>query len=697
MGTATKVKKGQVLNYSYTSGVQSVTLPAGTYKLEVWGAQGGSQDTNYGGAGGYSVGTLTITQDTDFYIYVGGQPATNTTIGAAFSGGYNGGGAGYNRSYDYTHTYGQGGGGGTDIRIGQDSLYARVIVAGGGGGSASNGDEKATKYGGGLTGGCSLTGYAGSQTSGGTYGNQGSFGKGGVAHDQGSNYRYGSGGGGGGWYGGAAIQGYGDSNSDSYRPANGGGSGYVYKADTATDYPSGCLLNSTYYLTEATTVGGIESFPSTSGGTEVGHEGNGYARITVLATPSSISAPVRVDGQWHQANELFVKVNNVWKACVEGWMKVDGVWKLLAESTIPYDASWLDGLTLGSTFNFGKYQVENETPWPIEWEIVHQTDTYQIAQTKQIIDCRPFDAKEPTNPDNNRKNSGNNNWQYSNIEQWLNSDKESWYSGQHQYDAPSTSANCWQYPNGTTFNAYDTHKGFLYHWNEDEKKLLKDYTLTLANNTVTDGGGSYTWTGKVFLPTYTQIGFGNNNNIAEGVQFSKFNDNASRIKSLHPNCAANNEYCKINNSSGNWLYWMSSVDPSFSNYARYVYSDGLDYNSNAYYGYIGLAPCICLPRYASQTPIYHLTVDLMNFPNGPLQITTSSGNSFSIPSNTTQTIEIAGEQNIVIDQSALTASYHPAYSGCITLVDTNKDYASPITYHIGGSSTTGTYSIVYNP
>ena len=80
-----------------------------------------------------------------------------------------------------------------------------------------------------------------------------------------------------------------------------------------------------------------------------------------------------------------------------------------------------------------------------------------------------------------------------------------------------------------------------------------------------------------------------------------------------------------------------------------------------------------------------------------MQITTSSGDSFSIPSNTTQTIEIAGEQNIVIDQSALTASYHPAYSGCITLVDTNKDYASPITYYIGGSSTTGTYSIVYDP
>ena len=334
MGTVTTVKKGQVLNYDYTGGVQSITLPVGKYKLEVWGAQGGNYDTNYGGAGGYSVGVLTLTEATDFYIYVGGQPATYTNIGVAFSGGYNGGGKGFNRSYNSVYTYGQGGGGGTDIRIGQDSLYARVIVAGGGGGSASNGDEKATKHGGGLSGGCSLTGYAGSQTSAGTYGNPGSFGVGGNAYADGSNYRYGSGGGGGGWYGGAAIQSYSDTGSDSYQPANGGGSGYVYTSSTATNYPSGCLLNSIYYLTEATTVGGNESFPSTSGGTEVGHEGNGHARITVLALPSSISAPVRVDGQWHDCNEIFVKVNGVWKACESAYVKIGGAWKECIENTI---------------------------------------------------------------------------------------------------------------------------------------------------------------------------------------------------------------------------------------------------------------------------------------------------------------------------------------------------------------------------
>ena len=250
-------------------------------------------------------------------------------------------------------------------------------------------------------------------------------------------------------------------------------------------------------------------------------------------------------------------------------------------------------MVLGSTFKLGKYQVENETPWPIEWEIVHQTDTYQIAMTKQIIDLRCFDAKESTNPNTNRKNNGNNNWQYSNIEQWLNSDQASWYSAQHNYDAPPSSANVWN-----KYNPYDNHKGFLYHWNEDEKNLLKDMTLPLANNTVTDGGGSYTWTGKVFLPTYTQMGFGNTNNIAEGTKFSKFTDNASRIKSINKYCAENNKYCIDNNKTEgtNWYYWMSSVIPSDSRTVRIVHAGGSsDYNT-AYNGRSGLAPCICLPR-----------------------------------------------------------------------------------------------------
>ena len=81
-------------------------------------------------------------------------------------------------------------------------------------------------------------------------------------------------GGGGGWYGGASGQVIGC--------AGGGGPGYVYTSSTASSYPSGCLLNSSYYLSNAATYAGNTSFTSTSGGTETGHSGNGYARITLV-------------------------------------------------------------------------------------------------------------------------------------------------------------------------------------------------------------------------------------------------------------------------------------------------------------------------------------------------------------------------------------------------------------------------------
>ena len=259
--------------FSATGAVQNVTLNAGTYKLEVWGAQGGNYNTTYtGGKGGYSYGTLTLNNTTNLYVYVGKQAQTITTNRTVTTGGFNGGGNGFNRYYSGTYTYAQGGGGATDIRIRQDSLYSRVIVAGGGSGATNRTNGY---YGGGTSGGTGLSGYAGSQTSAGT---NGSFGTGGSATTSGNNYKYGSAGGGGGWYGGGASTSYSDNtNYDTY---SGGGSGYVYTSSTATNYPSGNLLTSTYYLTNAATLAGNTSFTSTSGGTETGHSGDGYAKIT---------------------------------------------------------------------------------------------------------------------------------------------------------------------------------------------------------------------------------------------------------------------------------------------------------------------------------------------------------------------------------------------------------------------------------
>ena len=279
--------------FSATGAVQNVTLNAGTYKLQVWGAEGGygytSASSYPGGKGGYSYGTLTLNETTNLYVYIGEKGKSGTSSSSIKTGGFNGGGnSGYSR--------GGSGGGATDIRIGQDSLYARVIVAGGGGGGAYY-----AKYYGGAGGGTSAidgTGYnttynskGGTQTAGGTAayygtskGTDGSFGHGGAASTSTRSYNR-SGGGGGGWYGGGGGA-YNSSTKTTVQTqyigvsGGGGGSGYVYTSSTASSYPSGCLLNSSYYLTDAATIAGNTSFESTSGGTEIGHSNAGYAKIT---------------------------------------------------------------------------------------------------------------------------------------------------------------------------------------------------------------------------------------------------------------------------------------------------------------------------------------------------------------------------------------------------------------------------------
>ena len=239
-------------DFTAQSSVQSYTPGAsGTYKLEVWGAQGGKGCTDNdcsrtGGQGGYSVGTTTLTEGTTIYVVVGtkgGDASANNCTGA--NGGYNGGGKGGNdfncdKTPDGNGTDAGGGGGGATHIAKQSGLLKNIassnvyIVAGGGGGGSFNG-------GGGNGGGADGTrsgscGYAGNQTG----GNGRVFGAG----TSGANDTTGGpGGGGGGWYGGVA----GGANCGGP-----GGSGYI---------------------------GGVSGGTTTAGG----RNGGGLARITFVS------------------------------------------------------------------------------------------------------------------------------------------------------------------------------------------------------------------------------------------------------------------------------------------------------------------------------------------------------------------------------------------------------------------------------
>ena len=318
-------------NFSYTGSCTTyIAKSTGYYNLEVWGAQGGNYNTTYvGGLGGYSKGIVKLEKGTTLYVCVGGQPQTVTTSKTAVPGGFNGGGNGFNRATPGTATYGQAGGGATDIRIGQNSLYARVIVAGGGSGS----NNRTSGYaGGGLSGVTGQSGYAGTQTAAGT---GGSFGQGGSASTSGNNYKYGASGGGGGFYGGGAISSYSDyTNYDKY---SGGGSGYVYTSATVSSYPSGCLLNSNYYLASASTTEGIN----------IGH---GKATITYIGK----ERPLDRSG----ANKPVLASNMIpvyYDETAETWKKADANNKNSNYQWYSYENHiWANAVTVTET-NRNKY------------------------------------------------------------------------------------------------------------------------------------------------------------------------------------------------------------------------------------------------------------------------------------------------------------------------------------------------------
>ena len=340
-----EIKVGKInytTNFTYTGECTTyIAKSDGYYNLEVWGAQGGNYNTTYvGGLGGYSKGIVHLTKGTTLYVCVGGQPQTVTTASVAVPGGFNGGGNGFNRAYSGTYTYGQAGGGATDIRIGQNNLYARVIVAGGGSGSSNRISGYA---GGGISGVTGQSGYAGTQTSAGT---GGSFGQGGSATTSGSNYRYGASGGGGGFYGGGAGTSYSDStNYDKY---SGGGSGYVYTSSTASSYPSGCLLNNTYYLTASSTTEGINT-------------GNGKATITYIGKElktvdtSGANKPVLAS---NMIPVYYDETSEVWKKADVSNVDTNNPWYSY-NSTGEYKGRWANAVTVTST-NRTKYL--NATP-----------------------------------------------------------------------------------------------------------------------------------------------------------------------------------------------------------------------------------------------------------------------------------------------------------------------------------------------
>lgn len=212
--------------------------------------------------------------------------------------------------------------------------------------------------------------------------------------------------------------------------------------------------------------------------------------------------------------------------------------------------------------------------------------------TEKIISLKAFDAKEPSNSNSSRQSYGNNRASVANLLLWLNSAAAAggWYSAQHSADAPPTAANVW-----SSHNPYDQEAGFLSFFEADFRNALLNDTITVAKNTVTDGGGSEQITRKVRLLTETEVGLGNENGIAEGTQWPLFTDNESRKAYPTAEAVSQSTYTSSSLSATQpWYYWLLTPYAGYANGVRTVTSGGSLGTYSAWTGYHGVRPALFL-------------------------------------------------------------------------------------------------------
>ena len=288
----------EIFYYSYTGSIEKllITRP-GDYRLEAWGAQGGSVSKDgviyKGGYGGYSVGMINIPYSSYLYLAVGGQGKNNYSQESTLEASFNGGGGS-------TCTDGiicSGGGGATHIATSDGSLShlsadpsAIILVAGGGGGAIFiDGEGKNGGSGGGYKG----TGVVESDKSG-TQNAGFNFGQG----ESGNNYS----GSGGGYYGGSV----------SSAKVGTGGSGninnnklidksmYCYNCETSDDIGTKTISTNSIYTIEA---GEFEPLSTSV------KEGNGFIKITKIGNTLINYFELSFDGN---ASDSEVSPKTMW-------------------------------------------------------------------------------------------------------------------------------------------------------------------------------------------------------------------------------------------------------------------------------------------------------------------------------------------------------------------------------------------------
>lgn len=280
-----------VWNYEFTGYEQMFVTPkAGTYKVELWGSEGGAYSGFEGGKGAYVSGIIDLTRNDRFYVLVGNKTAYTT--GSCYS-------TNTNNTFNGSKFGGCGiGGGATDLRILKGNIWydthalaSRIIVAAGGGASINYYDSATGEKGyGGAAGG--LRGIDGL----GTNPSVSSYFAGKGATQTKYNFGYYSEAitttGGGGYYAGQGGRGGNSGGGSSFISGYKGCIAITSESDitpicTEEEDPTNQDISCSYHysgykFTDGVMIAGNEEMTDPDGSTVTGHSGNGYARITLI-------------------------------------------------------------------------------------------------------------------------------------------------------------------------------------------------------------------------------------------------------------------------------------------------------------------------------------------------------------------------------------------------------------------------------
>lgn len=200
--------------------------------------------------------------------------------------------------------------------------------------------------------------------------------------------------------------------------------------------------------------------------------------------------------------------------------------------------------------------IDKDTPVDIKFP-----HSLTLAMVQALPTDKVFDAGG-TNYSN-----GYNSWEHSDIRQWLNSREpaDKWWK------ADSAVA-------GDKPPRYSNQNGFLYGLDPAFLSAIGPVKKTTSKNSA-DGGGSVVTEDRVFLLSYTELGFGDNDRIAEGSRYGVFTDAASRIKTAMGGT-----------SSVSW--WMRSPFVSDSYTVNIVYTSGSISSNSANYPHYVVPACV---------------------------------------------------------------------------------------------------------